>query len=601
MARLKGFLQIFQFKYVNHQIFVLMILTITIPLVILSTIIYFFSIQSAKNEYQNSSNLILNNLSFNFDQYLKSIEMGALTAQMDGQLQNALENYDAEGDFVQSLEYESAIEHFISTIEMTIENVASVQIYKNHHVFYSTLKKSVYDVSNLENEEWYKQTIEQQGKVVLFGTHRPFNRVNSSEQVISIARVINKNGSRQPLGVLLIDIRLDSLRDILNSSENRNRNFVILDPIDQVIYASDLTQIDAARTFKPSKNFLLSDLQGESGDFYAPINDVYSYFNFVTSPYSGWKVIQYIDRQEMTKHGELLRKLILGLAFVSLAMAMVFMMILYIRVTEPIVFLSRQVKKIGKGKFDVNLKSNRQDEFGELYQGIGKMVKDLEAYIERSSILKAQQKLAHYRALKSQINPHFLANALESIQMRAVLNKQRDIAEMIGVLGQLFRISIQSGKETITLEEELTHIRLYVQVQQMRFGDKIQYIENLAENSETMEILHFSLQPLIENAIIHGLEPKYGNGMLEVSSVFTGDDLLIAVRDNGVGIDEERLKLLRQRLEQSSNTLKEEHIGLKNVHDQIRYYFGEAYGIEIESLLGIGTTVRIRVPVCKAF
>ncbi|MFJ7933381.1 sensor histidine kinase [Sporosarcina sp. NPDC096371] len=576
-----------------------MIMTITIPLMILSVMIYLFSIESAKNEYQNSSNLILNNLSFNFDQYLQSIEIGALTAQMDGQLQNALENWgetDSKQDYIQSLEYENAIEHFISSIEMTIENVDSVQIYKDDRVFYSTLKKSVYDVSNLTSEEWYKQTVAQKGKIVLFGTHKPFNRINSNESVISIARVINKNGSRKPLGVLLIDIRLDSLRDILNLSENSNRNFVILDPKSNVIYASALHQTESTMAFKPAIQSILSDLQEESGSFYAPVSGVDSFFNFVTSPYSGWTVIQYIEEQQMTKHAEMLRRVILWLAFCSLGTAMLFMVLLYVRVTQPIIFLSQQVKLIGKGKFDVNLTSTRQDEFGGLYRGIGKMVTDLQAYIERSSILKAQQQLAHYRALKSQINPHFLANALESIQMKAVLNKQRDIAEMIGVLGQLFRINIQSGKETVTLQEELTHIRLYIQVQQIRFGDKIQYTENLAPTSDAMQLLHFSLQPLVENGIVHGLERKYGSGILEVSSTLLGKDLLIQVRDNGVGMDNEQLQYLQNRLSEPSSTLTEDHIGLKNVHDQIRYYFGDPYGIEIESIQGEGTTVTIRIP-----
>jgi len=181
--------------------------------------------------------------------------------------------------------------------------------------------------------------------------------------------------------------------------------------------------------------------------------------------------------------------------------------------------------------------------------------------------------------------------------MKAVLSKQRDIAEMIGVLGQLFRFNIQSGKETITLEEELTHIRLYIQVQQMRFGDKIQYVENLAPTSESMRLLHFSLQPLVENSFVHGLERKNGTGLLEVSSTFSGRDMLIMVNDNGVGIDEEQLQYLKKRLAQSSSTLTEEHIGLKNVHEQIRYYFGDQYGIEIDSILGVGTTVTIRIPV----
>jgi len=180
--------------------------------------------------------------------------------------------------------------------------------------------------------------------------------------------------------------------------------------------------------------------------------------------------------------------------------------------------------------------------------------------------------------------------------MKAVINKQRDIAEMVGLLGHLFRITIQSGKETITLEEEMTHIRLYIQVQQMRFGDKIQYTENLAPNSDSIQIVHFSLQPLVENAIVHGLEPKLGHGILDVSSSISGKDLLIRIQDNGVGIDPEQVRHLRDHLEESSNTLTEEHIGLKNVHEQIRYYFGNKYGITIDSTFGKGTTVTVRIP-----
>ena len=254
------------------------------------------------------------------------------------------------------------------------------------------------------------------------------------------------------------------------------------------------------------------------------------------------------------------------------------------------------MKKIGSGKFDVNLSSERQDEFGGLYQGISKMVSDLQVYIERAAYLKAQQQLAHYRALKGQVNPHFLANALESIQMKAIINNQRDIAEMIGLLGQLFRITIQSGKETITVEEELNHIRLYIQVQQMRFGDKIQYLENLAPHSDSIQIVHFSLQPLVENAIVHGLEPKLGHGTLEVSTTIVGKDLLIMIQDNGVGINPKQVQHLRDYLEESSNTLMQKHIGLKNVHEQIRYYFGDKYGVTIDSILGEGTTVTVRIP-----
>jgi two-component system sensor histidine kinase YesM len=573
-----------------------MILTITIPLLVISAIIYIFSNQAVKNEYQSSSNLILNNLSFNIDQYLQSIEKGTLNAQMDSRLQIALEHWTNSKDNTgndQSIQYGNTIEHFISSIEMTIKNVDSVQIYAGSRVFYSAnFNRADYDFKDFTQEDWYIQTQQKKGGVILFGSHIPFHRTNSKEPVISIARVINKVGSKQPLGVMLIDIRLDSLREILKLSETSKRNFIIIDDKGGITYQSDAnTDINTSED-----NMLRTFLGEDTGSFYADVADTKSYINFVTSGYSNWKVIQYIAEKEMTKQAAILGKIILTLAILSLGTAILFMYILSERVTKPIILLSRQVKMVGMGKFDVDLSSDRQDEFGVLYQGIRKMVEDLQNYIERSSMAKAQQKVAQFGALKSQINPHFLANVLESIQMKAVINGQRDIGEMVGIVGRLFRIHIQTGKDTVTLKEELEHIRLYVKIQQLRFGDKIQYIERLATNSETVQVMHFSLQPLIENAIVHGLERRSGPGQLEVTSLRSGNEMLIMIKDNGVGMSEEKLKQLRYRLSQPSDTLDEAHIGIKNVHDRILFYFGEQYGLEIDSQLGEGTTISIRLP-----
>ncbi|WP_197069779.1 sensor histidine kinase [Paenibacillus sp. RS8] len=587
-------------RHVNRQIFVLMILTITIPLLIISAIIYIFSNQAVKNEYQSSSNLILNNLSFNIDQYLQSIDKGTLNAQVDSQLQAALEHWTIHKDDIgndQNIQYGNTIEHFISGIEMTIKNVDSVQIFAGSRVFYSAnFNRADYDVKDYTHEDWYLQTQQKKGGVILFGSHTPFYRTNSKQSVISIARVINKKGSKQPIGVMLIDIRLDSLREILKLSENSKRKFIILDDKGGSVYSSDNMETSPLQPIPIGTQALNTFMNNDTGSFYGTFDEKDSYINFVTSPYSNWKVIQYIDEKEMTKQAAFLGKIILTLALLSLVTAILFMYILSERVTKPIILLSRKVKLVGMGNFDVDLYSERQDEFGVLYNGIRKMVKDLQNYIERSSMAKAQQKVAQYGALKSQINPHFLANVLESIQMKAIINGQREIGEMVGIVGRLFRIHIQTGKITVTLREELEHVRLYVKIQQLRFGDKIQYVEQLEPNTEKIKVMHFSLQPIVENAIVHGLECRSEPGLLEVSSMISGDDMLIIVKDNGIGIDEEKLKQLRFRLSQPSDTLDEDHIGIKNVHDRIQFHFGESYGIEVTSQVGEGTTVIIRLP-----
>ncbi|MCK9857645.1 histidine kinase [Paenibacillus sp. ATY16] len=588
---------------VNHQIFILMICIITLPLTIMSGIVYLFSLQTVKNEYQNSANLILNNLSFNIDQYLQSIETGTLTAQLDSQLQSSLvhwsENKNTDPSDI-SIKYGGVIEQFISRIELTVKNVDSVQVFAGGRIFYSAdFNQSDYNTDDVFNQDWYKKTLHSQGKAVLFGAHTPFLRTNSSESVISIARVINKTGTRTNLAVILVDIRLDSLREILSLSENTNRNFLILDDEGGIVYSSDPNQEQLLKDLgQPGSQ---AKLQAYAGNYYSAMNGVPSYLNFITSPFSGWKVIQYMDEHNMTKDAAMFRKILLWGALCSLVTALLFMIMLSKRVTKPIIQLSKQVRAVGLGKFDVDLSTERQDEFGVLYKGIRKMVEDLQEHIERSSMTLAQQKVAQYGALKSQINPHFLANALESIQMKAIIAGQRDIADMVGLLGRLFRIHIQTGKDIVSLREELEHTRLYVKVQQMRFGDKISYSEKIEPGAEMLPVLHFSLQPIVENAIVHGLERKSGQGSLEIAAFVSGQALHIEVADNGAGMTEEDFAKLRQRLnEAAEDTLGSTHIGVKNVQDRIRYYYGDGYGLAFESRPGEGTKVTLRFPAAKA-
>jgi two-component system sensor histidine kinase YesM len=590
----------FNIRLINKQIFLLTIITITIPLIIISIIVYFTSLQSVKNEYEDGSDLILNNLSFNIDQYLQSIEKGTLAIYMENDFQDTLENWsngDLERDSYLGLQYEKSFEKFITSINMSIDHVENVRIYADDRIYFSNLfNHTVLNESNLARSTEYQEVVKAKGNLVIFGTHTPHDDPFSDKKVITIGRTVNKKGSKNRIGVLLIDIRIDALQKILHLSENSNRNFLILDTTGKAIYASDQAIIDDKMNLNHENNGLLHTLANDEGNTYIKINNSNSFINYVTSPYSGWKVIQYIDQKEMTVQAEKLQKIILLLVLSSLITAALFMYILNRRVTKPIINLSKQVDAVGKGNLQIRLNSNRQDEFGVLYKGINQMIHNLHRFIERSSALKAQQKLAHFSALKSQINPHFLANTLETLQMKAVLEEQEELSEMIGTLGQLFRISTQSGKEVVMLEEELDHIRLYIKIQQMRFGDLLAYKEEFAQGSLSIPILHFSIQPFVENAIIHGLEPKQDHCTIMIKTMLDENDLFIQIQDNGIGMTATTLGQVRDKLASTSDILEEDHIGIKNVHDQIRYYFGDAYGVSIDSVLEEGTTVTIRIP-----
>lgn len=585
----------------NHQIFLITIFTITFPLLIISAFLYITSVNGFKTQHESSSHLILTNLSFNIDQYLQSIEKGTLAAITNEELQLALENWPLISSTDQEelkIHYEKEIENFAGTLEVSIKNIDSVQIYAEDRIFYSAnFNRSDYSNVNFQNSEWYKKTLEAKGKVVIFGTHTPFQRPNANNSVISLARVINKAGSKKALSVVLVDIRLDSLQEILRKSETTNRKFIILDNNNQLIYASDKA-INEHHIYQIVDTFHQENTKASEQNlgFYATVDRVNSFVNYVDSSYSGWKVIQYVPVNEITKYAKEIQYIIFALAIMSLITAILFFFILKHRVTKPIITLSHQVKQVGLGNFSLDLDSQRNDEFGVLHRGINRMILDLQQHIQRLSDAKVQQKMTQYGALKSQINPHFLANTLETIQMKVIINGDRETSEMIGKLGVLFRGLIPSGKETLTLSEELKQLILYIQIQQYRFANKIQYEEQINEESYDAEILHFILQPIVENAFVHGLERKLEAGIISIKSHVSDKLLYITVEDNGIGMTQDELLSLKQKLDSPLQLTEENHVGLKNVHDRIRFYYGEQYGITIQSKEHVGTTVGLTLP-----
>ncbi|MED4203694.1 sensor histidine kinase [Neobacillus mesonae] len=586
-------------KSIRTEIFILIICSVTIPLIIVSAVTYKVSLQAVEKEYQSNSAIILNNLSLNFDQYLQGIENGTLLAYMDGKLLKSLQNRSEFRNNYDKIENQKVIQDFVQGIELMIKNVNGVQIFSGDRVFYAgsyDLVGADYDY-NYQNTAWYEKTIKAAGQKVLFGTHKPFQRRFSNDSVISMARAIRSLDNHQILGVILLDIRLDKLKEIFSLTEHDKRNFIMMDEMGRLIYSSKYHQDTSA--IKLDRASLEKILHNSTGSLYTEIDDEKVYLNYVTSKYSGWKVIQYIDVADITKDSAVVGRIILVVAAASAIFATLVMFFISNRVSKPIIQLSRRIQLVGEGFFSGDLESSRRDEIGTLIRGFNRMVTDLKHYIERVATAKAKQNEAQFIALQSQINPHFLANTLESIQMKAVLNDQREIGEMIGALGHLFRIHIRTDRELVPLKSELEYIRLYFRLQKMRYEDRIDYVEQVEEGCEQLQVVRFMLQPIVENSLKYGLDNLMVKGVVTIKAYLSKDALFIEVTDNGAGMDSDRLRELQARLEvkEDGQTLGGQNIGIQNVHDRIRLHFGAEYGLHIESAPTKGTTVTIRLPI----
>ena len=201
---------------------------------------------------------------------------------------------------------------------------------------------------------------------------------------------------------------------------------------------------------------------------------------------------------------------------------------------------------------------------------------------------------SEFDALQSQINPHFLYNTLDSIVWMVENERYQEAIVMVTSLAGFFRVGLSKGKNIITLKDELNHAGSYITIQHMRFRDKFTFHINVEEEILSMATIKLIVQPLLENAVYHGMEFMDGDGEIEVNAYAKENSLYIDVTDNGMGIPEEEIDGLLKR--DSKHRGKGSGIGLKNVHERIQLYFGENYGLTILSEADVGTTVRIHLP-----
>lgn len=260
-----------------------------------------------------------------------------------------------------------------------------------------------------------------------------------------------------------------------------------------------------------------------------------------------------------------------------------------------------QMQKASEGNFELEEKLGGNDEISQLYDYLSVMIwriQRLLAQVYQEKIhaerLKSSQKDAEFKMLTSQINPHFLYNTLETIRMKARINKQYEIEELVKMLGKILRSSIQAGSKDMTIREEVELAEYYLKIQQYRFGERIQYQIYVEEGTERQKILPLLIQPLVENCIIHGLEGSEDGGHIDICVKRSGQNVVITVTDDGAGICGEKIAEIRREL--AGNRTKGEHIGICNVNQRVRLRYGEEYGVTVESICGEYTRVEITLP-----
>lgn len=344
-------------------------------------------------------------------------------------------------------------------------------------------------------------------------------------------------------------------------------------------FVQELTDYNANEQFAFQANF--------SGKQYLV---AYSYI-----PRADWYLVSRIPFTYLNAESVQIGLFIALLGIICFGLAMVLSFVVFKSISKPLYNLVKSINRVKSGNFDYRIQDDNQDELGVVTAHFNHMVGELQFLIQEIKDKEASKRLAELKALQAQINPHFLSNTLNTVRSLANRMKADNISSIMTSLIQLLHASMGKGRELITVQEEIEYVRNYLNIMAYRHYDKFRVHIEMEEGVPDCAVLKFILQPIVENAILHGLEPMEGQGYISIKGYKDGDNLIITVTDNGVGMTESQLNNLTSG-EPAQNRKGLSGIGIVNVDQRIKLYFGERYGISIQSVPNLFTTVQITIP-----
>lgn len=422
-------------------------------------------------------------------------------------------------------------------------------------------------------------------------------KLESNKKGVALAREIYSVKSFEPMGYLFLTVVEDSISDIYRDIYlGEGAEIFILDS-DGIVVSSRNPQIEIGKPLTDS--LLITSIRENQNRN----RDTFTYFlngreTLTTYSYTkkaDWYVVCSIPFSYLNSESAKMGSYIILIGTVCLLFAVVLAVIITRSISLPLKRLIRHMDEAKKGNLDMVMEESSRDEIGEVtlnFKNTLDEIKNLIANVQESERQKSAEKL---RVLQAQINPHFLSNTLNTVKWLATVQNADNISNLVTSLIQLMQVSMGRGDELITLVTEIDYIKNYITIQEYKYCDKFNVQYDIEDEILKCMIPKFTLQPIVENAIIHGIEPMEGHGSIVIKGGKSEGDIVLTVTDNGVGFSQNELE--RFALGASPAARKQfSGMGVKNVDERLKLLFGEKYGITIESIPNMYSKVKVKIP-----
>lgn len=557
-------------------------------------------------EKQSNTHLLqlIGNVSKSLDVQAASIQNISYFISMNPDVQLFL---DEGSEMLQEDEERVRLHRFLQSFSTLYSEIAGIIVVRYDGQYLSNDMYARSD-KNLAEEYWYHEAIAARGIYKMIG--HPVDRnvtthVNYKDsEIVSVVRAIQDPESGKTKGVVLIDLKLRVIAEMLGDVKlGKSGYLLVVDEKGDAIY-----EPSHAYSFVPSNYEQWQ--QQTSGSFNLEMNQEDHHILYHTSTFTNWTTVGVFPMRDTLQAIKEVNKYLILFFFLLCVLGMTASIYLSTSISRPIRKLATMMHKVEEGNMNIPLLGDRSDEVGALGNSFHKMIQQIKKLLKQVEEEQLKKREAELRSLQAHIQPHFLYNTLDTIQWLTRKEGANEATEMVAALSKLFRIGLSKGNEMIPLVDEIDHITSYLIIQKMRYKEKLNYSIEVEEQCKRLYVMKIIVQPIVENAIYHGIKERRGTGNITIRIGVTQGLLKIVITDDGKGMDEARLFSLRQAL--SIENLKREYMiatpnlsrggelvgyGLRNVQERIQLSFGALYGITIESTIHVGTIVTITHPI----
>jgi two-component system, sensor histidine kinase YesM len=583
---------------IRLKILVIFVLSAIMPLGILGIISYNSYFNMMQQTVSNNTSELANQLNRNLELFFSNMNI-ILDAGEETLVINYLNENDPDAKYEYAKEIGVRFDLFRNIYnENIVQDINIIGLSGNS----ISNRRGVYQFDlDLQKNPIYRRSLSDPQKLHIFVEDTVYSQMLrriDSTNMISISKVIRLEVTREVKGLILVDIERKLIEDICSNIKlGDTGNFIVTDQEWNYIYYPEL---------QLSKSLIKSELipeinQMDEGYFVTKLNGEKYFIVYNNLELLDWKIIGIVKLSEIMNTALEIRKWTIIMELFLVAGVVLLFILITRTMTLPIRDLRRKMEMAESGNLDVEATYAYNDEISDLSKGFNQMLANIRELLAKNEKQQENLKKLEFKSLQAQINPHFLYNTLDAIVWTAEADRKEEVVDIAKNLSTFFRVALSKGKEWILVEDEILHIESYLSIQKVRYRDILEYELDIEPKIMNYSILKLVLQPLVENALYHGLKNKRGGGKILITGKILNKHMIIfEVSDNGTGMSEEKLQQVNKEIQREEQTVNiNTGFGLMNVNQRIKLYYGAQYGLSIKSTFNEGTTVQAILPVIR--